>query len=105
MDFYSFVEGPLLWFAFLLFIAGIVSRLTFFSLAVVRSSKEKQFKLGYQAATFGRLFLPFHRAALHKPLYSILRYIFHICLIVVPIWLSGHISLWLESRFEWEWSA
>jgi NAD-dependent dihydropyrimidine dehydrogenase PreA subunit len=105
MDFYSFVEGPLLWFAFLLFIAGIVSRLTFFSLAVFKSSKDKEFKLGYRVATFGRLFLPFHRAALHKPLYSILRYIFHICLIAVPIWLSGHISLWLESRFEWEWSA
>ena len=31
--------------------------------------------------------------------------IFHICLIVVPIWLSGHITLWEESRFEWSWSA
>jgi nitrate reductase gamma subunit len=29
---------------------------------------------------------------------------FHICLIVVPIWFSGHISLWEESRFEWSWT-
>ena len=105
MGFESFVEGPLLWATFLLLIFGIASRLTFFSLSIIRSSKEKDFRVGYQFATFGRLFLPFHRAAIHKPIYSILRYIFHICLIVVPIWLSGHISLWLESRFEWEWTA
>lgn len=105
MDFDSFVEGPLLWFAFLLFLVGIASRLTFFSLTVIRSSRDKDFRLGYQAATYGRLFLPFHRAAVRKPVYAILRYIFHICLIIVPIWLSGHISLWLESRFEWEWAA
>ena len=105
MDFDSFVEGPLLWFAFLLFLVGIASRLTFFSLAVIRSSRDKDSRLGYQVATFGRLFLPFHKAAVRKPLYSMLRYIFHICLIVIPIWLSGHISLWLESRFEWEWVA
>ena len=34
----------------------------------------------------------------------ILAYIFHICLIIVPIWFSGHISLWEESRFEWSWT-
>ena len=105
MDFESFVEGPLLWITFLLLLVGIASRLTFFSLSIIRSSQDKDFRLGYQFATFGRLFLPFHRAAIRKPLYSILRYIFHICLIVVPIWLSGHVSLWLESRFEWEWTA
>lgn len=105
MDFASFVEGPLLWVTFLLFLLGIVGRLTFSSLSIIRSSKDKDFKVGYQVATFGRLFLPFHRAVIHKPIYSTLRYIFHICLLVVPIWLSGHISLWMESRFEWEWAA
>jgi hypothetical protein len=32
-------------------------------------------------------------------------YIFHICLIVVPILLAGHVSLWEESRFPWSWAS
>jgi NAD-dependent dihydropyrimidine dehydrogenase PreA subunit len=40
-----------------------------------------------------------------KPLYSLLRYVFHMCLFVVPIFLFGHIVLWEESRFGWGWTA
>jgi Pyruvate/2-oxoacid:ferredoxin oxidoreductase delta subunit len=43
-------------------------------------------------------------AATKKPLYASLRYLFHLCLFIVPIWLSGHIVLWSESRFEWDWT-
>jgi ferredoxin len=43
--------------------------------------------------------------AVKKPFYAALRYIFHISLFVVPIWLTGHVVLWSESRFEWEWSS
>jgi len=42
---------------------------------------------------------------LKKPIYAVVRYIFHICLIAVPVWLSGHIALWEESRFELNWRA
>jgi nitrate reductase gamma subunit len=40
-----------------------------------------------------------------NPVFIICVYLFHICLIVVPIWLAGHISLWEESRFGWSWSS
>jgi nitrate reductase gamma subunit len=56
-------------------------------------------------ATFGRFFLPFHKAIAGKPVYTTLRYVFHICLVVVPVWFIGHIALWEESRFEWTWSS
>ncbi|MCG2775360.1 MAG: 4Fe-4S dicluster domain-containing protein [Desulfobacterales bacterium] len=105
MDFYSFVEGPLLWIAFLAFLAGLLIRLSFFACSIIRSSRNKDKRQVYTVATFGRFFLPFHKAVLKKPFYTALRYIFHICLFAVPIWLSGHISLWSESRFEWEWTA
>lgn len=55
--------------------------------------------------TLGRSFVPFHSAITKQPIYAVQRYIFHICLIVVPIWLSGHVALWEESRLEWGWSA
>jgi ferredoxin len=54
---------------------------------------------------FFRLFVPFHNAVSKKPLYATMRYFFHICLFVVPVWFSGHIALWEESRFEWSWAS
>lgn len=103
MDFYSFVEGPLLWIAFLVFLAALSVRLFFFSCSIIRSSRDKDKRQVYTIATFGRFFLPFHKAVVKKPIYATLRYIFHLCMLVVPIWYSGHIVLWSESRFEWEW--
>jgi NAD-dependent dihydropyrimidine dehydrogenase PreA subunit len=105
VDFYSFVNGPLIWVAFLVFAVGVLTRLTFFLTAVARDNGEKGHGWGYYLITFGRSILPFHRAALKKPVYAALRYVFHICLFVVPIWLSGHIVLWSESRLEWDWAA
>jgi formate hydrogenlyase subunit 6/NADH:ubiquinone oxidoreductase subunit I len=104
MDFGSFVEGQLLWIVFLIFIIGIITRVAFFFYAIIKSGKDKDFRWRYILAAFGRSLLPFHNAVPKKPVYSTLRYIFHICLVVVPIWLSGHIVLWEESRFEWGWS-
>ncbi len=105
MDFDAFVEGPLLWIVFLIFIIGIAARLFFFFSATVRSRKYDDFGVKHILANFGRLFIPFYNGVTKKPVYAILRYIFHVCLIVVPIWLSTHIVLWTESRFEWEWTA
>ena len=105
MDFYSFVNGPLIWIAFLVFAVGLLSRLAFFFSAILRDPEGKEQGWGHYLITVGRSVLPFHRAALKKPVYAGLRYVFHICLFAVPIWLSGHIVLWSESRFEWDWSA
>jgi len=105
MDFYSFIEGPLLWIVFLIFTVGIIARVAFFVWTIITSNKDKEFQWAYISATLGRLFVPFHKAIINKPFYATLRYMFHICLVVVPIWFSGHIALWAESRFEWEWIA
>ena len=105
MDFSSFIEGPLLWIVFLLFIVGVIARIVFFFFEIIKSSRDKDSGLRYGFATFGRSLLPFHNAAIKKPLYAFLRYIFHICLFAVPIWLAGHIALWEESRFEWTWRS
>ncbi len=105
MDFGSFVEGPLLWIVFSIVITGVIARFVFFFYAIIKSGKDRDFRWLYSLATFGRSFVPFHNAVAKKPSYAVLRYIFHICLILVPVWLSGHIALWEESRFEWAWSA
>ena len=100
MDFYSLVEGPLLWVAFLVLVVSVFARLVFFVVSIVRSSGNREGSRAlYIPVTLARLFVPFHKAVAKRPVYAILRYVFHVCLFVVPIWLSGHISLWEDSRF------
>jgi ferredoxin len=105
MDFADFVEGPLLWIAFIILLAAIASRLFFFILKLVTAREPVKNGPRYYLHAFGRFLLPLHMVFHKRPGYAALRYLFHICLIVVPIWLSGHIMLWSESRFEWDWTA
>ena len=105
MDLYSIVEGPLLWIVLLVFFAGLLIRMSFFFGSIIKSGRVKENRQIYTVTNLGRLFLPFHKAIQKKPVYAALRYVFHVCLFVVPIWLSGHIVLWSESRFEWDWIA
>ena len=104
MDLYLFVEGPLLWIAFLLFFAGLIARSSFFLASLFRNSTAHQEGTGRFLLLLGRSLVPLHKAAVKKPLYTLLRYAFHLCLFIVPIWLSGHIVLLSESRLEWDWS-
>ena len=106
MDFFSIVEGPLLWIVSLVFLAGLLIRLSFFLRSIITHNSRNEAKGQiYIVSTLGRFFLPLHKAFTKKPFYTSLRYIFHGCLLIVPIWLSGHIVLWSESRFEWDWMA
>lgn len=105
MDFYSFVEGPLLWIAFLTFIIGTIVRVILTVSLARRADKiiYQHFSLKYILATLGRWLLPLNKDVAKNPVFTLAGYVFHFCLIVVPIWLVGHITLWEESRFEWSW--
>jgi len=105
MDFDYFVEGPLLQIVFYVFIIGILLRLAFFFYSILRSGKEKDLKLIYFFKSFALSLLPLHKVVIKKPVYAALRYLFHAGMVIVPIWFSGHIVLWEESRFEWYWTA
>ncbi len=105
MDFDYFVEGPLLQIVFYLLIIGIILRIAFFFYSIIKSGKGKDFKPLYFLKNFILSFFPLHKAVIQRPVYTTLRYIFHACLVIVPIWFSGHIVLWEESRFEWYWTA
>ena len=107
MDFSLFAEGPLLWIAFMIFIIGTLIRTAQF--LFVARTKDKPFynyfSLKYILATLARWLLPLNVDMRKNPIFMICVYLFHICLIVVPIWLAGHVSLWEESRFGWSWSS
>lgn len=105
-SFAEFVEGPLLWFAWGVFILGCLFRLvSFFAMA---SKKDKvifsHFSFKYVLQTWIRYLLPFNQTVAKSPIFSILGYIFHFCLLFVPIFIIEHVMYWEEeSVFEWTW--
>lgn len=105
MDLYELAVGPLLWVVFLIFTLGVIVRLSFFIYEIIKSTHRERDRAGYLFYTVGRFFLPFHKGVIKRPAYALPRYLFHICLFVVPVWLTGHIVLLEESRLGWSWSS
>ncbi len=99
-----FAETTLLYIVAICFVAGILLRILFFIVNIFRSRPFSRRSVLQRFVTLFGIVVPFHRAVLKKPVYTTIRYAFHACLIVVPIWFSGHVYLWEESRFEWYWT-
>lgn len=105
MTFTAFVEGPLLWIAFLTFLIGSGLRLLFFITLSTKKDKPvyRYFSFKWMMLSIVRWLLPLNVDIKKNPVFTILGYIFHICLLAVPIFYSAHIALWQESRFGWSW--
>lgn len=105
MTFIDFVEGPLLWIAFLIFILGSLLKIALFVTVSAKKDKViyKHFNIKWVVLTILRWLLPINRDVAKNPVYTLCGYIFHICLLAVPIFYATHIELWEESRFEWYW--
>ena len=103
MDFGFFTEGLLLRVVLCFFSIGILFRVVFSLISIFRNSRYKDHRQIHVPASILQSVLPFHRGIAKRPGSVILFYVFHICLIVVPVWYSGHIRLWQESIFGWRW--
>ena len=99
-DIYKFVSGPLAWVAFIVFILGSLYRLIDMIRLVNRKEK---FIFSYMSWKYS------FRSMLHwaipfgsegwksNRLLTVVTFVFHICLIIVPVFLLSHIILWDES--------
>jgi ferredoxin len=99
-----FAETTLLWMVAVFFLTGIVIRSLFFVVNIFRRRPFSKRGVLHRFVTLFSVIAPFHRAVLKKPGYTAIRYLFHTCLFILPIWFSGHVSLWEETRFEWYWT-
>ena len=99
-----YIEGPLLWFSFIVTSSLILARSALAFSAIFFRIRDRYFGWGKKISNFLRLLLPYHEAAAKSPVYFSIRLIYHVCLFAVPLWFSGHIVLWEESRFEWTWT-
>ena len=99
-DIYYFVSGPMVWISFIVLIVGSLYRLI--NLIMLVNRKER-FIFSYMSWKYSL------RSILHwitpfatenwrrKPVLTIVTFSFHICLIIVPIFLLSHNILWDES--------
>jgi len=106
MSFYTFVEGPLLWIAGLTFVIGTLIRIGLVLVVSFRTDKimYEHFRWKPVLSTFFRWLSPLNKDVAKNPVFTLLVYVFHLCLIVAPVWYSTHIMLWEESRFGWYWT-
>jgi nitrate reductase gamma subunit len=99
-DIYNFVRGPLVWISFIIFIGGSIYRLS--SMALLAKKKDP-LVYTYMHPKFAlrsifHWIVPFMSVNSRKnPVFTIVTFLFHICLIVVPIFLFAHVILWKES--------
>jgi nitrate reductase gamma subunit len=97
---YAFVSGPLVWISFILFIGGNAYR--FISMARLARKKDiivyEYTSLYYALRSILHWIVPFGSANMRKhPWMTTVAFAFHLCLVIVPIFLFAHIVLVKES--------
>jgi nitrate reductase gamma subunit len=104
---YSIVAGPLAWAAFIVFFGGILFRLVRMFLDIRR---KEQFILTYMSLKYslrsiGHWIVPF--ATLNwrrQPVLTVVTFVFHLGLILTPLFLSAHIVL-LDDSLNLSWAS
>jgi nitrate reductase gamma subunit len=102
---YNFVRGPLAWVAFGVFIVGSLYRV----ISMLKLAKEKDVwvyeytSMYYAIRSIVHWIIPFANInSRGRPIFTIMTFAFHICLLAVPILLLAHVILWDES-FDISW--
>lgn len=102
---YSFLTGPMLWVAMLVFFGGLAIRVVLYirglSQQLDRVAYGPHFSRGMQGAVHSALkwLVPFGTYSWRaQPFFTVVFFLFHIGLVLVPLFLAGH-NIILEERF------
>lgn len=99
-ELYDLARGPLVWAAFIVFIGGSFYRLAA-AFMMARKKDRVVFEymsLYYALRSFFHWVIPFASTSTrNKPVLTIVAFVFHIALFVVPIFLMAHIVMFKES--------
>jgi nitrate reductase gamma subunit len=99
-ELYQFVSGPLAWLAFTVFIAGSLYRLLHMLVLVHRKERFifSFMSWKYSLRSIFHWIIPFASVNMRKhPVLTLVTFTFHICLLMVPVFLLSHAVLWDES--------
>jgi nitrate reductase gamma subunit len=106
MDIYELVRGPMAWVALIVFVLGCLYRIVYLIYTGERHPVLDPFENSRNAArSVLHGLLPFGSTYMRRqPLFTIISFIFHLCVITLPVFLLAHIVLWYESwEIQW-WS-
>ncbi|MCG6950395.1 MAG: nitrate reductase [Acidobacteria bacterium] len=101
---WEFVSGPLVWIAFAGLFGGLAYRLvTMAKLAHRERVVYPTLDAKYGARSLLHWLIPFAGRKMRlKPLYTIISFGFHICLLLTPLLVAGHVLLFEQSwGFRW----
>lgn len=103
--FYDLVTGPFAWLAAFVFFSGVIFRL--YEAYILAKTKDQAvlqyFSLKYSLRSIIRWSTPFATYSMRQqPLMTFFFFLFHICAIIPPLFISGHILL-LEENFGISW--
>ncbi len=99
-ELYELLTGPALWAAFIVFIGGLIVRLTYlYSLSKERDRplhNHVDLKWGFRSII--HWLIPLGSVGLRsQPVFGIAVFLFHVCLLGVPLFLLAHNMLWDEA--------
>lgn len=99
-DLYAFLIGPALWVAFIVFLGGLCLRVVF----LYGLSKDRD-KVVYNHADMSwgmrsifHWLIPWGSVSMrNQPVFTLMFFLFHICLFAVPLFLFAHNMMWQEA--------
>jgi len=102
---YELATGPLAWIAFTIFIGGMIVRAV--HLVVVARRMDRvvfdHLSLKWSLLSIGRWLLPFgSRSMRGNPVFTASAFVFHVCLLVTPLFLLAH-NVLLSERWGLSW--
>jgi len=99
-ELYAFLAGPALWITFIVFLGGLLIRVAY--LYGLSRERDRVFynhmdaKWGFRSII--HWLLPWGSVSMRsQPIFTLMFFIFHICLFVVPLFLLAHNTLWSEA--------
>ncbi|MBI5519435.1 MAG: hypothetical protein HY916_05190 [Desulfovibrio sp.] len=108
---YQIITGPLLWLTFLVFVGGLAWRVYTYikglDWKLDRVAYGTQSAYGWRGAmnSIGSWIVPFGSQGWKvKPIFTILFFVFHIGIVITPLFLAGHLVV-LKMRFGFAWPA
>jgi len=106
MDVYEWVRGPFAWAALVAFAAGSLYQV-FFSILTAKKETVPHAPNSTRDASRSILLglIPMSTTTMRRqPVFTLITFVFHLCVVILPIFLLAHIVLWYESwKIQW-WS-
>ncbi len=100
VDLYTFLVGPGAWLTFIIFFGGLVGRILYlYGLSRERDRvfyNHMSLEWGFKSIT--HWLVPWASVSMrNQPVFTFMFFVFHICLLGVPLFLLAHNTMWFEA--------